>query len=72
MQEAEDIQPRFIDFSTDLKTDMINSLPLIYKQNQENERFQLDYVLDLGTDNDKRLKLAVDYLKYLGTENFCK
>ena len=49
-REAEDIQPRFIDFSTDLKTDMINSLPLIYKQNQENERFQLDYVLDLGTE----------------------
>ena len=67
-REAEDIQPRFIDFLTDLKTDMINSLPLIYKQNQENERFQLDYVLDLGTDNDKRLKLAVDYLKYLGTD----
>ena len=67
-KEVKDIEPKFIDFSTDLKTDMINSVPLIYKQNQENERFQLSYILDFGTDNEKKLKLALDYLNYLGTK----
>jgi len=66
-KEVNDIEPRFINFSSDLKSDLINQVPFIYKQNEENERFQLTYVLDFGTDNDKRLKLAVDYLKFLGT-----
>ena len=66
-KEVNDIEPRFVNFSSDLKSDLINQVPLIYKQNEENERFQLTYVLDFGTDNDKRLKLAVDYLKFLGT-----
>jgi len=68
-EEVKEVEPKFIDFSKDLKQDMVNSVPLLYKQNSENERFQLNYVLDRGTDNDKKLKLAVDYFKFLGTED---
>ena len=34
----------------------------------KNQRFQLKYTFDMGTDNDRRIGLAVDYLKYLGTQ----
>jgi predicted Zn-dependent peptidase len=63
------IEPKFIDFSKDLEIDKINSLPFLYKKNNENERFQIRYIIEKGTDSDKKLKLAVDYLKYLGTKN---
>jgi len=67
-EEVKDVEPKFIDFSKDLQQDMINSVPLLYKENNENERFHLNYVFDMGADHNKKLKLAVDYLKYLGTE----
>ena len=68
-EDVKDIEPRFIDFSNDLQQDLIGEVPVIYKQNKENERFQMSYVLDMGTDNDKKLKIAVDYLKFLGTKD---
>ena len=68
-EDVKDIEPRFIDFTNDLQKDVIGNVPLIYKQNNENERFQISYVLDMGTDHNKKLKLALDYLKFLGTND---
>ena len=68
-EDVNDIEPRFIDFTNDLQKDNIGNVPLIYKQNKENERFQISYVLDMGTDHNKKLKLALDYLKFLGTSD---
>ena len=51
----------------DIKVSNVGDVPLIYKKNTDNERFQLKYVLDMGTDHNQKLKMAVDYLKYLGT-----
>ena len=65
----EDIEPVFIDFSKDIKKSKIGDIDLIYKQNIENERFRLDYIVDMGTNHDDRLKIATDYLKFLGTSN---
>ena len=66
-EDVKDIEPRFIDFTNDLQRDVIGDVSLIYKQNNENERFQISYVLDMGTDHNKKIKLALDYLKFLGT-----
>ena len=68
-EDVKDIEPRFIDFSNDLQKDLIGEVPVIYKQNKENERFQMSYVFDMGTDHNKKLKIAVDYLKFLGTKD---
>jgi predicted Zn-dependent peptidase len=68
-EEVKEVEPKFIDFSKDLQQDMVNSVPFLYKQNSENERFQLNYTLDMGTDHNKKLKLAVDYFKFLGTKD---
>ena len=68
-EDVKDIEPRFVDFSNDLQKDLIGEVPMIYKQNKENERFQMSYVLDMGTDHNKKLKIAVDYLNFLGTND---
>lgn len=67
-EEVSEIEPKFIDFSKDIQKDTINSVSLLYKENKENERFKLNYILDMGTDHNRKLKLALDYLKYLGTD----
>ena len=66
-EEVPDIEPVFLDFENDIKKTTVGDVDLIYKENTENERFKLNYILDMGKDHDNRLKLAVDYLKYLGT-----
>ena len=66
-EESSNIDPVFLDFSKDIKRSAIGDVELIYKQNTENERFKLDYIFEMGTDNDNRLKLAIDYFKFLGT-----
>jgi len=67
-EKVKDIEPVFLNFEEDIKKSTVGDLNLIYKENIENERFRLNYIVDMGTNNDDRLKLATDYLKYLGTK----
>jgi len=63
-----DMQPKFIDYDKDLmKTTMNGGIPLLYSQNTENQLFDLYYAFDMGTNNDKLLPIAIDYIPYLGT-----
>lgn len=63
-----DIQPKFIDYDKDIvKTTLNANIRLIYNQNTENQLFDLYYVFDMGTNNDKLLPVAIDYIPYLGT-----
>ena len=68
-EEVDEINPVFLDFDKVVKKTNIGEISLAYKQNFENERFKLNYILDIGTDHDNRLKVAVDYLKFLGTSD---
>ncbi|MBS1638159.1 MAG: insulinase family protein [Bacteroidetes bacterium] len=62
------IQPKFIDYDKDIvKTTMNGNIPVIYNHNTENQLFELYYVFDMGSNNDKLLPVAVDYIQYLGT-----
>ena len=65
------IAPVFIDFNKSIKKLKINSnIPISYVQNKENNLFDLFYILDMGTNTNKKLGLALNYLKYLGTDKF--
>ena len=66
-EDVVDIEPVFLNFDEDIQKSNVGDVALIYKENTENERFKLNYILDMGKDHDNRLKLAVDYLKFLGT-----
>lgn len=65
------IEPVFLDFSKDLT--LLNTaksdIPVLYKQNDVNDIFQLVYLFDMGNANDKALGVAFQYMKYLGTSD---
>lgn len=65
------LQPVFIDYTKDItETKLKQDIPLLYTHNKDNGLFQLYYILDMGTNNDPKLGMAVDYLKYLGTDKY--
>jgi len=68
-EKVVDIEPIFLNFDKDIQKLNVGDVSLIYKENTENERFKLNYILDMGKDHDNRLQLAVDYLKFLGTDD---
>ncbi len=66
-----DIQPRFLDFNTDLtKSQTKTKLPLVYLQNKENDLFTMAFRFDFGDRADVRYNTASDYLSLLGTDKY--
>ncbi len=69
--KPEEIQPVFLDYKNDFKTVKLkNGIPIYYIQNNNNDLFNLYYVLEMGTNNDKKIGLAINYLQYLGTSKY--
>jgi predicted Zn-dependent peptidase len=69
-QPSQDIQPVFVDYNTDIqKFNIKNNIEVLYTPNTENKTFNLYYVFDIGTNQDKKLPIAINYLKYLGTKD---
>jgi predicted Zn-dependent peptidase len=52
------------------ETTLGNGIPVSYIANDVNGLFSLYYIFDMGTDNDQKLGLAIEYLPYLGTDKF--
>ena len=68
-ETVEPIHPRFVDYKTDMTVSETKSkLPLLYKQNTDDDLFTLVYKYDFGNTADLRYDLAFDYLDYLGTK----
>lgn len=66
---APDIKPVFIDFKKDIQElKLQNQVPVYYLKNNENATFNLDFITEIGTNNEKRLGL-ISYLEYLGTSS---
>lgn len=67
-QTVPDIEPVFINYKEDIKTVTLNhNIPLLYKKNEENKTFELYYILDMGSNHNKKLSVAIQYLPFLGT-----
>ncbi len=64
------IEPVFVNYDKDLSKGSVKNVPLLYKQNTENGLFELNFVLDMGNNNDKALGTAFSYLNYLGTSKY--
>lgn len=68
--ESGRIDPVFIDYEASItKGEMSSGIEFYNIKNENNDLFSLYYILDMGTDHDKLLGLAVEYLPYLGTSN---
>jgi predicted Zn-dependent peptidase len=67
-REVKPIEPVFLDYSKDLeKLDAKNNIQILYKHNNTNPLFSLNYVFEMGNNHDKVLGTAFNYLNYLGT-----
>ena len=66
--EVNDINPDFIDYTKDISFGNCG-VEILHKKNDENERFKLYYITDIGKNHNPKLALAVDYFKYLGTDS---
>jgi predicted Zn-dependent peptidase len=65
------LSPQFIDYNTAIvRTNLGNGIDLHGVRNENNDLFDLYYILDMGTDHDKLMALAVQYLPYLGTSRY--
>ena len=63
-----EVNPVYVDFNKDIKKFKIkNGIDVIYVPNLENKTFAMNYHFNMGSQNDKKLALAIDYLSYLGT-----
>lgn len=70
-KESERIQPAFISFKEKIQTKQLaGAVQFDYIKNDNNETFDLYYILDMGSDHDKILPIAIRYLKYLGTDKY--
>ena len=66
--KAPEIKPVFIDYKKKIKTSKLDSgIEVSNINNENNDLFNLNFIFDMGKDNDKKLALAVGYLNYLGT-----
>ena len=66
---VEPIHPQFLDFKRDLSFfDTKKGLPVIYKQNKENDLFHLNFRYRFGKEDDRRYDMAASYMDYLGTK----
>lgn len=69
--ESGRVKPVFVDYKNSIEhIEMENGLSFSSIINENNDLFSLYYILDMGTDHDKELGLAVDYLPFLGTSKY--
>lgn len=63
------IEPVFVDYQKDMaQFDVRDGIHVLYKKNDLNDIFTLNYIFDTGSENNPALAPAFNYLSYLGTE----
>lgn len=69
--ETKSLSPVFLDYKKDIqKSKLTSGLDFNYIKNEINQTFNLYYILDMGTDHDKKMAVAVKYLPFLGTDKY--
>lgn len=66
--EVKPIEPVFVDFNKEMSTFAeAAGIDVLYKKNETNGLFNLEYVFDINREQDPELSFALNYLSYLGT-----
>lgn len=69
-EKTEDIQPEFIDYQKEIKTDIVKDKKLSFVKNKYNDIAQVHFIFPFGSDYDRDLGLSTQILQYLGTDQF--
>jgi predicted Zn-dependent peptidase len=69
--ETPSLKPQFVDYKKQIKTSKTESgLEFSHIENPNNDLFNMYMILDMGSDNDRKVSLAAGYLDYLGTDKY--
>ncbi len=67
--KVKEIEPVFVDYNKALSFGKTNNgIEVIYKNNELNNVFELNYIYELGSNDDSELAFATRYFDYLGTD----
>jgi len=69
-EKTGDIQPEFIDYQKEIKTEVVKDKKLSFVKNKYNEIAQAHFIFPFGSDHDRDLGISTQVLQYLGTEKF--
>lgn len=70
-RETPSIKPQVLDYQKEIDFGMVGKMVPVWKvADGDQQLFNLYYVLDMGSRHDKKLALAVEYLEYLGTDEY--
>ncbi|WP_410492908.1 M16 family metallopeptidase [Chryseobacterium sp. JAH] len=69
-EKTEDIQPEFIDYQKEIKTDVVKDKKISFVKNKYNEIAQVHFIFPFGSDHDRELGISTQILQYLGTDRF--
>jgi predicted Zn-dependent peptidase len=68
--EVTPIEPVFLDFATDMdRLTAKSDIEVLYKKNETTDIFTLQYIYEVGSNNDPRIGMASNYISYLGTKD---
>ena len=62
------IEPKWLDFSKDLKKGKVGNLEALYVQNTDNDLFRMAYRFDMGSWNSKIMPIALQYAQFVGID----
>ena len=66
--KTNDLAPVFVDFKKEIQTQKVKNTTVSFVKNKTNSISNLYYIFNMGSDNNKKLSLAIGMLDYLGTE----
>jgi predicted Zn-dependent peptidase len=66
-----DLLPAFLDFKQQIQSSKLeNGVTVDYIKNPYNKTFNLNYIVEMGSEHDELLPLAIKYLPFLGTDKY--
>ena len=69
--ETTDLLPAFLDFKKEIQSSKLNNgITVDYIKNPYNKTFSLNYIVEMGSEHDELLPLAIKYLPFLGTDKY--
>ena len=68
--ESKEIAPVFVDFKKEMNEGKVKSAKFTSIDNKTNDLSSVYYISDMGSDHNKKLGLAINYLNYLGTSKY--
>lgn len=71
MIQSEKVAPKFLDFEKEIIYHQLNNkIKMAQIKNENSLRFELDFIFEIGSDHNKILPVAMEFIKYLGTTKF--